>query len=239
MIFTPYGFPEVGEAYLRPTFFLDSDDGTVSDFASDAVGSETDPTEKAVRLFYAVRDGFRYDPFAIWLAPKAFKASIIVEQGYGFCITKAVLLAAVARASGIPAAIGLSDVVNHFTSDKLKEAMGHREVFLHHGYAVLYLDGKWIKVAPAFNIQLCNRFGVPPTEFDGRSDAILQKYDAENNLRMEYLRDHGFWSDLPFNRVKDDMDGYYPAAFNYGSGGNGDERFGSADTRTAGSKIFT
>ena len=231
MIFTPYGLPEPGDAYIGRTSFLDIDHPLVAEFAKAAVGKETDPVRKAVRLFYAVRDGFRYDPFAIWLAPEAFKASTVIEQGYGFCITKAVLLAAASRASGIPAAIGLSDVINHFTSDKLKEAMGHREVFLHHGYAVMYLDGKWIKAAPAFNIELCDRFGVPPTEFDGQNDAILQKYDAQKNLRMEYLRDHGFWSDLPFNRVKDDMDGYYPAGFNYGSAGNSDARFGHQTTR--------
>jgi transglutaminase-like putative cysteine protease len=227
MIFTPYGFPEISDIYLESTSFLDCDDPVVIEFARRAVASETDNVRKAVRLFYAVRDGFRYDPFAIWLAAGAFRASTVIKQGYGFCITKAVLLAAVARASGIPAAIGLSDVVNHFTSEKLKAAMGHREVFIHHGYAALYLDGKWIRAAPAFNIELCNRFGVPPTEFDGRSDAILQKYDAQNNVRMEYLRDHGFWSDLPFNRVKDDMEGYYPAGFNYGTGGS-DARFVSS-----------
>ncbi len=227
MIFTPYGLPELGERYLDPTFFLDSHDQTVIAFANRAIDGETDPLRKGVRLFYAVRDSFRYDPFSIWLAPEAFKASTVVEQGYGFCITKAVLLAAAARAIGIPSAIGLSDVINHFTSPKLKEAMGHREVFIHHGYAALYLDGKWVKAAPAFNIELCTRFGVPPTDFDGRTDAILQKYDADNNIRMEYLRDHGFWSDLPFNRVKDDMEGYYPAGFNYSSGANRDERFGS------------
>ena len=231
MIFTPYGLPDLNERYLEPTSFLDSDDPAVIEFAKRAVAAETDPLRKAVRLFYAVRDGFRYDPFSIWLSPEAFKASTVVGQGYGFCITKAVLLAAVARASGIPSAIGLSDVINHFTSQKLKAAMGHREVFIHHGYATLYLDGKWVKAAPAFNIELCARFGVPPTEFNGRTDAILQKYDAANNIRMEYLRDHGFWSDLPFNRVKDDMEGYYPAGFNYGAGANADERFGSTPRR--------
>jgi transglutaminase-like putative cysteine protease len=227
MIFTPYGFPETGDIYLQPTSFLDCDDPAVIEFARRAVGSETDNVRKAVRLFYAVRDGFRYDPFAIWLAPEAFKASTVIKQGYGFCITNAVLLAAVARASGIQAAIGLSDVVNHFTSEKLKESMGHREVFIHHGYAALYLEGAWIKAAPAFNIELCNRFGVPATEFDARCDAVLQKFDTQNNLRMEYLRDHGFWSDLPFNRIKDEMEGYYPAGFNYGAGGS-DARFAAA-----------
>lgn len=233
MIFTPYGLPEPGDAYLAPTYFLDHDNALVTDFARRAADGETDPVKVAVKLFYAVRDEFRYDPFAIWLAPEKFQASIVVKQGYGFCITKAVLLAAAARACGIPAAIGLSDVINHFTSPKLKEAMGHRDVFLHHGYATLYLDGKWVKAAPAFNIELCNRFGVPPTDFDGRSDAILQKYDAQKNLRMEYLRDHGYWSDLPFNRVKDDMDGYYPPGFNYGEGAkSGDEKFEAGATKS-------
>jgi transglutaminase-like putative cysteine protease len=225
MIFTPYGLPDVTASYLEPTYFLDADEQSVAAFAEQAAGGEPDPVKRAVRLFYAVRDEFRYDPFAIWLAPDAFKASIVIRQGYGFCITKAVLLAAAARASGIPAAIGLSDVINHFTSEKLKKVMGYREVFLHHGYAVLHLDGRWVKAAPAFNIELCTRFNVPPTEFDGRSDAVLQKYDSENNLRMEYLRDHGFWSDLPFNRIKDDMEGYYPHEFNYGASGRGDDRF--------------
>ena len=123
-------------------------------------------------------------------------------------------------------------MINHFTSDKLKRAMGGKEVFLHHGYAALHLDGKWVKAAPAFNLELCARFGVLPTEFDGVSDAVLQEYDAQRNLRMEYLRDHGFWSDLPFNRIKEDFEGYYPGSFNEGTR---DEQFGGSPERLASS----
>jgi transglutaminase-like putative cysteine protease len=224
MIFTPYGWPDLNDAYLAPTWFLDCDSDAVKSFTKEAVGSETDPVRKGIRLFYAVRDGFRYDPFSISLTPEAFRASDVLSKGQGFCITKAVLLTAAARCAGIPAAIGLSDVINHFTSNKLKQAMGNREVFIHHGYAVLHLSGRWVKAAPAFNIQLCERFDVPPTDFDGVNDAVLQKYDAQKNLRMEYLKDHGFWSDLPFGRIKADMEGYYPASFNYGAG-EGDGTF--------------
>jgi transglutaminase-like putative cysteine protease len=226
MIFTPYGLPEPAPIYLTPTAFLDFDHGLVRAFAERVAGAETIAVRKAVRLFYAVRDEIRYDPFAIRLAPEA---STVLRDGRAFCIPKAVLLAAAARAVGIPSAIGLSDVINHFTSDKLKRAMGGKEVFLHHGYAALYLDGKWIKAAPAFNVELCKRFDVLPTEFDGASDAVLQEYDAQRNLRMEYLRDHGFWSDLPFNRIKEDFEGYYPSSFNAGAS-HGDEQFAGAPT---------
>lgn len=228
MIFTPYGLPEPGPSYLAPTAFLDFDHGPVRAFVERVVGAETVAVRKAVRLFYAVRDEIRYDPFAIRLTSEAFKASTVLRDGRAFCVPKAVLLSAAARAVGIPSAIGLSDVINHFTSDKLKRAMGGKEVFLHHGYAALHLDGKWVKAAPAFNIELCKRFGVPPTEFDGMSDAILQEYDAQRNLRMEYLRDHGFWSDLPFNRIKEDFEGYYPTL--YEGADYGDAQFAGAET---------
>ncbi len=231
MIFTPYGLPEPAAAYLAPTALLDYDHRLARDFVERVVGSETASIGKAVKLFYAVRDEIRYDPFSIRLEPEAFTASAVLRDGRAFCIPKAALLAAAARAAGIPSAIGLSDVINHFTSSRLKRAMGGKDIFLHHGYAALYLDGKWVKAAPAFNVELCTRFGVLPTEFDGESDAILQEYDAQQNLRMEYLRDHGFWSDLPFNRIKEDFEGYYPPSFN--AGGGQDEQFAGSPAQAS------
>nr|ART89893.1 transglutaminase-like domain [uncultured bacterium] len=137
----------------------------------------------------------------------------MLADGRAFCIPKAVLLAAAARAVGIPAAIGLSDVRNHLTSPKLAERMGGRTLFMHHGYAVLHIEGRWVKAAPAFNLAMCTRFGVQPTEFDGRSDATLQEFDACARRHMEYVRDHGVWSDLPHLRIAQDFAGYYPPSF--------------------------
>lgn len=212
MIFTPYGEPRRPDAYLAPTPFLDFDRPDVAAFAASAVDGAQDDREKAVRLFYAVRDRIRYDAFRIALEPRAFRASTVAAEGAAFCIPKAALLAAAARAVGVPAAIGLSDVVNHFTTPKLKAKMGEADVFIHHGYALLHVDGRWLKAAPAFNVEMCERFGVAPTEFDGRSHAVLQEYDADRQQRMEYLKDHGYWSDLPFARIRDDFAAYYPAA---------------------------
>ena len=213
MIHTPPGSkPEPGPEYLRSTRFLDSDSGAVRSFAQRVAGSETSDIGRAIKLFYAVRDGIRYDPFSMRLEPGLYVASQVLEAKSAYCIPKAILLAAAARALGVPCAIGLSDVVNHLTTEKLKALMGGTTYFMHHGYAVLYLEGCWVKAAPAFNIELCTRFGVLPTEFDGRSDAIFQPYDAHDRRHMEYVKDHGAWSDFPYEKVEVDFRGFYPVS---------------------------
>jgi transglutaminase-like putative cysteine protease len=215
----PGSKPEPGPEYLQSTRFLDSDSDAVRSFAQQAAGAETSDIGRAVKLFYAVRDGIRYDPFAISLEPETYVASHVLAAKSAYCIPKAVLLAAAARALGVPCAIGLSDVVNHLTTEKLKARMGGKTYFMHHGYAVLYLEGRWVKAAPAFNIELCTRFGVLPTEFDGRSDAIFQPYDAHERRHMEYVKDHGIWTDFPLDKVAADFRAFYPP-----SGYGGDDR---------------
>ncbi|RPH63479.1 MAG: transglutaminase family protein [Burkholderiales bacterium] len=212
------GLPQATETgrdigpYLAPTYFLDYEAPAVQRFVRDAVGDAQDQRTRVVRLFYAVRDRIRYDPYRISYEPQAYRASRIVEDGYGWCVSKAGLLAACARAVGIPSAIGLADVVNHLNTEKLRARMGGVDVFYDHGYAALLLDGRWVKAVPAFNIELCERFGVRPTEFDGRVDALYQEHDAHGRLHMQYLADHGTWSDLPLQQVRDDFTHHYPGS---------------------------
>ena len=213
MEFIKDGVPEVGPEYLKPTEFFDFDVQAVRDFAFDAIGDAEGAVEKAVKVYYAVRDQIRYDPYRIDLERITYKASNLLEVGSGYCIPKAILLVASARAVGIPTAIGLSDVANHLCTERLRRIMGGKELFIHHGYAVLHLDGKWVKAAPAFNIELCERFHVLPTEFDGTGDALFQEFDAKGRCHMEYLADHGVWSDFPFERVAGDFRDYYPESF--------------------------
>lgn len=213
MIHTPAGTkPVPGPEYLASTPFLDCDSDAVRCFAQQTAAGENNDTARAVKLFYAVRDGVRYDPFAMRLDPAIYVASHVLAAKSAYCIPKAILLAAAARVLGIPCAIGLSDVVNHLTTEKLKALMGGTTYFMHHGYAVMYLEGNWVKAAPAFNIELCTRFGVQPTEFDGRSDAIFQPYDMRQRRHMEYVKDHGIWSDFPYDRVDADFRAFYPAS---------------------------
>ena len=195
--------------YLKPGRFIESDHPAVIDFARRAAGDETGDLDRGVALYYAVRDEIRYDPYRIDLRPEAMHASAVLERGYGFCIAKAVLLAAAARVMEIPARLGFADVRNHLTTERLRRSM-ETDLFVYHGYAELLLDGKWVKATPAFNRALCERFGVATLEFDGVNDSVFQPYDGEGNRYMEYVRDHGRHADLPLDDLREAFETAYP-----------------------------
>jgi transglutaminase-like putative cysteine protease len=196
-------------ACLKPTYYLDAEHPTVGALAQDAIGAAVDDVDKAVRLYYAVRDGFLYDPYSVQSQPETCKASAVIARGRGYCVAKAVVLAAAARAAGIPARLGFADVRNHLATERLRRMMG-TDIFYYHGFTELHLEGKWVKATPAFNIELCHKFGVLPLEFDGRSDSIFHPFDASNRRHMEYVNDRGSRVDLPFEELREAMARYYP-----------------------------
>ncbi len=198
----------VSEVYLRPTAFIDRDHPAVAAFAEDAAPSG-EPLERAVALYYAVRDDFRYDPYRVDLRPEGMRASTVLANGYGFCIPKAVLLAAAARRVGIPSRLGFGDVKNHISTERLRRQM-KTDLFVYHGYAELYLNERWVKATPAFNRTLCERFNVAPLEFDGVHDALLQQFDRSGNRYMEYVNDRGTRADLPLDEIRAAFEHYYP-----------------------------
>jgi transglutaminase-like putative cysteine protease len=181
----------------------------VIEYANGVARNGSDDREKARALFYAVRDDIRYDPYNIDLRPEGMRASAALEQKSAFCIPKAVLLAATARVFGIPSRLGFADVKNHLNTERLKQIM-QTDVFAFHGYTELFLDGKWVKVTPAFNRSLCERFNVEPLEFDGSSDAMLQQSNRDGQRYMEYLTDHGQFADLPFDFMIATWRKHYP-----------------------------
>lgn len=213
MEFTERGFPEPGEEYLRATDYFDHDHAEVAAFTDAAVEGASSDAEKSVKLFYAIRDSIRYDPYQMRKEAEHYKASYALTHGASYCIPKANLLVACARRVGIPAALGLSDVTNHMCTERLLRVIGGTNLFPHHGYAAMYIDNSWVKAAPAFNIGLCDKFGVTPTEFDGRHDALLQEFDKHGRRHMEYVADNGIWSDFPYARVHGDFVAFYPKTF--------------------------
>jgi transglutaminase-like putative cysteine protease len=200
--------------FLNPGNFVDSDHPAVRDFAAEHARG-ADHREKAVSLYYAVRDRIRYNPFQNFTADDAYRASSCLERNVGWCVSKAALLAAGARASGIPARVGFADVKNHLTTPELTAKMG-TDLFVYHGYTELCLDGTWVKATPAFNLGLCQRFRVKPLEFDGRADSIFHPFDEDDRRHMEYVRWRGEFADVPADEIRRVFRETYPELFNLG-----------------------
>ena len=200
---------DIDPAWLAPTWFIDSDHPDVVAFADEAAAEAEGAVDTAVALFLAVRDGFRYDPYQMEQTPEGYKASTVVRSSANWCVPKSVLLTAAARSQGIPARLGFADVRNHLTSEKLTATMG-TDVFLWHGYSELLLDGRWLKASSAFNIEMCERFGVKVLDFDGTADALMHPYDEAGNKHMEYLAQRGSFDDLPLDELLATFREHYP-----------------------------
>ncbi len=209
--------------YLQPGRYIDSSHPAVVRFAAEH-GRGKSEREKAVSLYYAVRDRIRYNPFVDVSSAEAFRASSVLAAGEGFCVGKAALLAAAARTAGIRARVGFADVKNHLTTPRLAEAMG-TDLFVYHGYTELHLDGKWVKATPAFNLALCERFRVKPLEFDGIADSIFHPFDEDDRRHMEYVRDRGSFAEVPTAEIQRTFREMYPKFYGLGGAAAG-ESFG-------------
>jgi transglutaminase-like putative cysteine protease len=197
------------QSSLGPTYFIDSDAPSIIERARAIVGPEGSDVGRAVKLFCAVRDGLPYNPYRTTFERECYKASFILKQGDGFCVQKALVLAALSRATGVPCRLRFADVRNHLVTRRLRELM-KTDVFTFHGYNEFYLEDRWVKATPAFNLSLCEKFGIHALDFNGRDDSILHPFDRQGNRHMEYLRDHGPFDDLPFEMMMEAFHRHYP-----------------------------
>ncbi len=192
------------QKYLSPTSIIDSDHPAVIEYANETVKDAGDgPVAQAVKLYYAVRDNIWYDPYYPFYLPEHYRASNILKSGRGFCISKAGLLCALGRSCNIPSRVGFATVKNHLATPKLLEFIGS-DLFVYHGYTEFYLNGKWIKATPTFNIELCEKNHVTPLDFNGQEDAIFQQFNQEKKQFMEYLEYHGTFADIPVDNILDE-----------------------------------
>jgi transglutaminase-like putative cysteine protease len=196
--------------FLSHGRFIDSEAPNVVAFAYDAMDGAGNETDRVLRLFYAIRDGIRYDPYVDMADPASYRASSVLTAGRGFCIGKAALLAGCARAVGVPARVGYADVRNHLTSARMYQYI-RTDLFVWHSYADLLLGDRWVKATPAFDLALCKRVGLKSLDFDGRSDALFHPFDRAGRRHMEYLNDRGTFADVPFEAIQADFRIAYPA----------------------------
>lgn len=193
---------------------LDSQDPEVKNFVFAVLGDAADLSnkERAVRLYYAVRDGFRYDPYDIRLEEEELNPTLLLKKKKGHCIDKAAFLATILRMIGIPAKLGLARVRNHIGTARLEKNLG-TDVLVPHGYTDVLINERWLKCTPAFNMELCDKLGVHPLEWDGESDSMFQEDSRAGGRFMEYLEDYGSFDDLPLDFIKELMQSEYPQQF--------------------------
>jgi transglutaminase-like putative cysteine protease len=195
--------------FVRATSFIDSDHSSIIAFARAKTESGQNELDRALLLYNAVRDEISYELYLDYRSENTYRASAVLQAGSGFCVGKAALLAACARAINIHARVGYADVKNHLTSPRLRAVMG-TDLFVWHSYAELRIDNRWVKATPAFDAQLCARVGVLPLDFDGRNDSLFQPYDKEGKQHMEYVHDRGTYADVPADTIAQAMCASYP-----------------------------
>ncbi len=178
------------DKYLKPTHAIESDHPSIRRIVEAAARGAGEESELARRLFLRARDEIAYDVESPFFLPVHYRASFVLERERGFCIQKAVVLAALCRCAGIPARLVFADIRNHRAPPELVEMMG-TDVFAHHCYNELWLGGRWVKVVCSFDRELCQRHDFPLVEFDGRNDALFPAKDALGRPFIEYVRIHG------------------------------------------------
>lgn len=201
--------------YLDSTYFFDIESEIIQNLVADYKAEEMSHKEKTIALYNKVRDDWWYDPYSISLSKENYQASAIAQRDKGNCVEKSILLIACLRALNIPARLHLGKVKNHIAVEKLTEKFGSNEL-TPHGMVNVYLNGEWLKMSPAFNNKLCDKFNVEPLEFDGENSSFLQQYNGEGSLFMEYVDDYGHFEDVPLGFMVDRLKEHYPHIFDTG-----------------------
>ena len=130
------GSETASEEYLRPNPLINSADSEVVRLMRQAVGSKTDPWEKAVAIEDFVAKYIRDKNFSTAFA----SASEVARNPEGDCSEHGVLVAAMCRAAGIPARVAIGMVY--------VDSLGG---FGMHLWNEVYIDRRWIAIDAAFN----------------------------------------------------------------------------------------
>jgi len=198
--------------YTSATYYFDYESEAIQALIQDFKGKKLAPKEKARQLYYTIRDGYRYDPYFLSFSKEHYRASYLAKQEKGHCIDKAIVLIACLRGLNIPARIRLAKVKNHIGVERLTEKFG-TNVLTPHGMAEVFLDGKWLKITPAFNKELCRLCMVEPLDFDGENDSVFQHFTSNGTQFMEYLEDYGPFEDVPLEFMEANARAHYGHIF--------------------------
>lgn len=196
--------------FLKETAFLDYSSKKIQAYIAPLI-SLPSKKEKAIALYYKVRDGFLYDPYHLNLTHKALTSSIILDKKRAWCVEKSIVMASCARALEIPTKLGYAIVKNHIGVEKLSTYLKKPEIVFH-GYLELLIEGNWVKCTPTFDTRVCRVSKVSPLEWDAETDSMFQEFEKEQRF-MEYVHFYGTFDDVPIQLMNTEMKKHYPHLF--------------------------
>ena len=191
---TQTAYPEPVEA-LGPTDVIEAEAPAIRELA-ERIAGDAGETETARLLFEWVRDEIRYDMAPVVSCRSDWRATGTLARGAGFCQQKAVLLAALLRARGIPAGVVLQDLLDHKIPPHYVEFIGSQRLEAH-GLTCAHLEGRWVRIDATLPRAFVERKRYRLVEFDGRNDAVLAETDLDGAPHFEVLEELGIWADVP------------------------------------------
>ena len=136
----------------------------------------------------------------------------VLSNGHGWCVPKAVLLAAACRAAGIPARLGFADVRNHLSTERMRQTM-QTDLFIWHGYADLWIDSK-----KGTNTLLMNQMLKRLIETNALDENFVKEritnYDL---LKNEFIKDSDLLAEAYSGVGKERIDRLFELLKNSGS----------------------
>ncbi len=197
------------QEYLEKTEFFNYDDPYIMsrlDLIKDKANSEK---ELSSEIFTFVRDTVSYTPYVDFFSKSSYIAGNIITQSHSFCVPKAILLATMCRAAGIPSRLKFAVIRNNLLSKNLKTMM-KTDVIYGHGLAEIFIDGKWFQATPAFDSKMSRKLDFRIVEFSGDSDAVLPGTDQAGKMHVEYLEYTESFADFPFEYYTNYVSDSYP-----------------------------
>jgi transglutaminase-like putative cysteine protease len=198
------------DAFLKPGRFINSDHPLVRETVAEILaGAESAPeAERARRVFDFARDKIWFSPWEPSREDDSVTASTVLRTRKGFCAHKGVALTALARAAGIPARVGMLDMRNHQAAERLKQML-RTNVFIGGAFTDMYVNGRWTRFTPVFNVELCQKLGWPVVRWNGVGDAMWPPVLADGRPYIEVLTVHGVFEDWPHDLFKKLVSEFY------------------------------
>ncbi|MBU2467575.1 MAG: transglutaminase-like domain-containing protein [Proteobacteria bacterium] len=188
------------EDFLVPAPGVQCEPAEIFELARRTAQGSTNDMEAARRLFEFVRDTVRYSVRVPFDSLDDYLALNTLARGRGYCVQKAALLCALARAVGIPSRLGFADIENNLLPEELFKITGGK-VLSYHCFVEWFIGGAWHKATPSFDKALSAERGWRLVEFVAGQDLLLPATDLAGRPHIRYLKQRGWRLGVPLDEM--------------------------------------